>query len=267
MIDLHCHVLPDVDDGASSLEVSRNMLKAFRASGFTTVLATPHLLGPLTPDYEQLVHRAFKYVEPIAHELGIELVQGFEVKLSPDLPGRLATGEAITLGAGRAVLVDLCLPEWPASIDDTLFAIQISGYQPVLAHPERYRYIQKDPRLGLHLASRGIAMQVTIGSLVGVFGPRARRAAEKLIAMGAVHLVATDAHSLGSRMDAVPAGLRRLEQLVGHDQARQLLRDNPLALLSGNALPGGVSCIERKWRFGLPRARYLQHTGGRLRSI
>lgn len=255
MIDLHCHVLPEVDDGAISLEVSRKMLSASRAAGFRTVLATPHLLEPLTPDYAQLVHRAFEQVEPIAHDLGIELVQGFEVKFTPDLPTRLATGEAITLGAGRAVLVDFWLTEWPTSVSDVLFAIQVSGHQPVLAHPERYPHIQRDPRRGLQLAGRGIAMQVTIGSLVGVFGRRARRAAEELLALGAVHLVATDAHSLGSRIEAVPAGLRRLEQLVGPDQARRLLLDAPRALLRGTPLPGAVTSLESRGRIRLPRVR------------
>lgn len=249
MIDLHCHVLPSVDDGAASLEVSRDMLTASRAAGFRTVLATPHLVERLTLDYERLVRNAFDQVEPIADELGLRLIRGYEIRLTPDLPARLAHGEAVTLGAGRAVLVDFSFLEWPHFVDDTLFAVQVAGYQPVLAHPERYPDIQKDPTRGRQLADRGIAMQVTISSLVGVFGQRARRAAEELLALGAVHLVATDAHSAGHRMAAVPEGLRRLEQLVGPDQARRLLQDTPQALLTGAALPQPVTSLDRGWRF------------------
>ena len=168
--------------------------------------------------------------------------------MSPDLPKRLQQGEMITLGQSRAVLVDLPFLIWPHFVDRTLFEVQTSGFQPVLAQPERYPHVQKEPRIGLRLAERGIVLQVTIGSFSGVFGKRPKRTAELLLRLGAVHLVATDAHSAGHRMAAVPAGLRRLEELVGRDRLDQLTRTAPLALMTDATRPEPVQIPKRWWQ-------------------
>lgn len=237
MIDLHSHILPSVDDGAGSPQVSLDMLDAAWAMGIRTIVATPHLVGRLTPAYDAKVHGAFRLIESHARASGIELLAGFEIRLSPDLPSRLAQGEPITLNGGKVVLVDLPSIDWPHHVDSTLFEIQTAGFLPVLAHPERYTDIQKDPSMGLRLAERGIGLQVTIGSFSGIFGKRAKRAAEELVRLGAVHLVATDAHSAGHRLAAAPDGLRRLRTMVGPDNLHRLTEHAPHALLHDGVLP------------------------------
>jgi protein-tyrosine phosphatase len=240
VIDFHSHILPGVDDGAESIEVSIEMLDAATAIGVRTIVATPHLVEPLSASYDAQVRDAFARVEPLAASRGIDLVRGFEIRLTPDVPARLRAGEASTLGDSDVVLVDLPGSAWPSNIDEMLFNIQASGFRPVLAHPERYSGIQKRPELGRELAGRGVALQVTIGSYSGAFGRRAQRTAESLLKVGAVHLVATDAHSAGQRMVAVPAGLKRLGALVGNDGLRQLTTATPATLLNGDALPESV---------------------------
>jgi len=254
LIDLHCHILPGVDDGAENIDMSRRMLQRAREFGFTTIVATPHLTALLDLGYEQRVRWAFDQVLPIAHELGITLVPGYEIRLTPDLGQRLRNGEQAALGTGRTVLVDLACVELPHFVDEALFAIQTAGYQPVLAHPERYPDFQRDPRLGLELAERGVALQVTIGSLAGAFGTRARKTAEALLRLGAVHLVATDAHSDGQRMAAVPEGLRRLRAMLGAEQYRRALLDNPQMLLAG-MLPDPIEAAEQSFWNRVPLLR------------
>jgi protein-tyrosine phosphatase len=248
VIDLHCHILPNVDDGASSLDVSREMLLAARKMGFKTIVATPHLTGPLDHDYERHVNEAFSQVLPIARHLGLWLLPGYEIRLNPQLADRLIAGEPATMVNTRTVLVDLATMELPHFVDDALFALQTAGFQPIFAHPERYPDIQKNPELGVHLAQRGIALQVTIGSLAGAFGSRARKAAEMLLRLGAVHLVATDAHSAGHRLAAVPEGLRRLRNLLDAEQYQRVLIDAPHALISGEPLPQPVTAIDKGLR-------------------
>lgn len=252
MIDLHCHVLPGVDDGAASLDVSRAMLEAARAVGFKTVVATPHLTDPLRQPYDAQVRAAFAQVLPIAQELGLWLLPGFEIRLTPEVAMRLARGERATLANSRTVLVDLACAPLPRFVDDALFALQTAGYQPILAHPERYPDVQDRPELAREWAARGVALQVTIGSLSGAFGSHARKAATRLLHLGAVHVVATDAHSAGHRMAAVPQGLRRLHDLIGAEQYRRVLIDTPHALLTGEALPPPVQAIDRGIRSRLP---------------
>ncbi len=247
MIDLHSHILPSIDDGAASTQMSLDMLDTASAMGFRTIVATPHLVERLAPAYESRVQDAFRDIQACAHEKGIELISGFEVRLLPDLPKRLLCGEPIALGQSRAVLIDLPFIDWPYYVDNVLFEVQTAGFQPILAHPERYPKIQNDPSIGLKLAERGIALQVTIGSFSGIFGKRAKRTAEELIALGAVHLVAADAHSAGHRLAAVPQGLQRLAELVGDDAFQTLTGASPRALLAGGPFPIPVTGLNRSW--------------------
>jgi protein-tyrosine phosphatase len=235
MIDLHSHLLPGIDDGAPTLDVSLAMLDAYVANGFRTVTTTPHLMNRLDATYRERVEKAFAQVEPHASERGISLVRGFEIRLSPDLPQQLAQGDLIAYEGTRVVLVDLPFTEWPLYADSILFGVQTAGYRVVLAHPERYPAIQADPAKADDLVGRGIVLQVTIGSFSGAFGKRAKRAAEALLERGVVQVLATDAHSAGHRMAAVPSGMRRLEELLGPDQLQRLLIEAPATLLNDEA--------------------------------
>ena len=255
MIDLHSHLLPGIDDGAPTLDVSIAMLDAYVANGFRTVAATPHLMQRLDDGYAAKVREAFAQVEPHATGRGISLVRGFEIRLGPDTPAQLRRNDPIALDETDVVLVDLPFTEWPHFADATLFAVQTTGTRVLLAHPERYPAIQDDPAKADDLVARGIALQVTIGSFSGAFGKRAKRTAEELLARGVVQLLATDAHSAGHRMAAVPAGLERLRALIGADGIHQLLVEAPAQLLNGDPLPPPVRLPERSWRNRLVLSR------------
>lgn len=248
MIDLHSHLLPKIDDGAPSLDVSIAMLDAYVANGFRTVATTPHLTERLDRAYAAAVRDAFAQVDPHARERGISLVRGFEIRLAPGVPEWLRRRDPIALEGTEAVLVDLPFSDWPLYADSTLFAAQTAGYRVLLAHPERYPAIQDDPARADELVDRGIALQVTIGSFSGAFGKRAKRTAESLLERGVVQLLATDAHSAGHRMAAVPSGLERIRALIGEDGVRQLLVEAPAMLLNGDPLPPPVHLPARTWR-------------------
>lgn len=255
LLDIHSHILPGIDDGASSLDVSIAMLDAARTIGIRSIIATPHLTGPLSEAYDDEVRAALNLIEPHARERNIVIERGFEIRLSPDLLLRLREGEASTLAGTNVVLVDLPFIDWPLYADDTIFALQAAGFQPILAHPERYPRIQKSPGFGLEIAQRGVALQVNIASLTGLFGRQARRAAEDLLKLGAVHLAATDAHSAGHRMAAVPEGMNRLRDLVGEEGLNRLVTENPASLLNGDPLPAPVVAREKVGSGFLHRVR------------
>jgi protein-tyrosine phosphatase len=258
MIDVHAHVLPGVDDGAASLAVAQAMLTRAKALGFTTVVATPHLEGPLSPDYHAVIEEAAAVVDPVAAELGLTLGLGFENLLTPDLPARLERGEPVTLDGSTTVLVELPLAGWPLHTEQTLFAIQAAGFRPLLAHPERYATLQAEPERAFALAERGVLMQVTIGSLAGVFGRHAQRIAEELLVNDCATVLATDAHTIGQRIETVARGLERARQLTGAARVHQLVADNPRALLTNGALPEPAPCQPEAvshggWRSALRR--------------
>lgn len=259
MIDIHSHILPDVDDGARNLPESPDIVEAAAAIGFRVIVATPHLANPLTPHYREKISAALKAVRQNAQLENVQILAGFEVRLTPDLGQRLHGDEAITLNGTKVVLIDLPLIQWPHFTESALFDVQLAGFLPVLAHPERYPEIQHDPSIAVRLADRGIGLQATIGSFGQAFGKHAQRCAEELLRLGVVHLAATDAHSTGHRLAAVPTGLRLLDDMIGPEGVRQLLNEGPDMLLHHGVLPEPARPIRRSWasRITSLRRQYL----------
>jgi protein-tyrosine phosphatase len=259
MIDLHLHLLPAIDDGAASLDVSVAMLERATQLEFSTLVATPHLDGPLSTAYEAKVRTALSEVIRAAKGMPIAIELGYEIMLSPDLPARLAAGERSRIAGSTTVLVEIPFVGWPIYTEQTLFDIQTQGLRPLLAHPERYSAAQQEPEKVLTLAERGVLLQVTLGSLTGLFGKPAQRLAELLLREGAVAILATDAHSAGHRFTAVEDGLQAADAIVGPDLVRQLTYDNPKALLESRPLPPPAArpIVEesgRGWKKALARA-------------
>jgi protein-tyrosine phosphatase len=258
MIDLHLHLLPGIDDGAESLDVSRAMIERARAVGFDVLVATPHLDGPLTQEYRTRVAMAWTEVAPIAATAGVQVALGYEIQLSPDLAHRLDRGEPSTLAGGRAVLVELPFVGWPNFTEQTLFDVQAAGFRPLLAHPERYVEAHRDVDRLIRLAESGVGQQVTFGSLVGLFGKRAQAVAEELLRRDAATVLATDAHSAGRRFELVEQGMARARALVGAARLSQLVADNPHALLRDEPLPTPVPMLPGEievggWKYAFRR--------------
>jgi protein-tyrosine phosphatase len=250
MIDLHLHLLPGIDDGASSLTVTEAMLALAADLGFTRLVATPHLDGPLDPDYQRQAESLTERVRSAGERHGIEVDQGYEIQLDPGLAHRLQAGEPVTLAGSRTVLVEVPFSGWPHHVDQSLFEIQAAGYRPLLAHPERYTAAQADPGKVIDLAERGVMLQVTFSSLTGLFGRSAQQLAQTLVERDLATVLATDAHGAGHRLVNVEKGIERAEELVGPERLDQLVRANPSALLADEPLPEPAPIAPSKSRAG-----------------
>jgi protein-tyrosine phosphatase len=237
VIDPHIHILPALDDGARSAEISFSMLARLNALGFTTIVATPHVTDAPSRDYADRVGAAFDVISAEAATFGINLLQGYEVLLSPRTAQILADGAPLTLGGSRALLVEVSMAGWPAFADQVLFDLQVAGFTPILAHPERYPSIINDPDQAIALAERGVVLQVTGSALTGLFGRDVQRTAETLLLGDAVAVLGSDAHGLGQRLETLPRGIERVEELIGPARTHQLLFDNMNALLNDRPLP------------------------------
>jgi protein-tyrosine phosphatase len=235
MIDLHTHVLPGVDDGARSLDESVALARAAAADGVRVLAATPHVRAdyPTTADE---IERLLVDVREAVAAAGIELdvVGGAEVALED--AARLEDDELrrLTLGGGDTLLVEFPYHGWPLELEMQLFALQTRGFRTLLAHPERNEDVARRPERLRQAVSGGALVQATAGSLDGRLGDSARRTGLKLLELGLVHVVATDAHA----PEGPRTGLGTVARSVGNAElARLLTHDAPAAILAGDPLP------------------------------
>lgn len=243
VIDLHLHLLPDVDDGPPDLDGAVQMLQLARQFGYERLIATPHLVDGLDITYHEHVQTQLATVLPEAQRIGIEVGLGYEHRLTPNSAARLDDGEPSTLAGSRTVLVELPFHGWPIFTEFALSELQAAGYRPLLAHPERYAAAQNDPHKIAALAESGVLMQLTISSLTGLFGKPAKELSEWMLRRDLVTVLASDAHSSGRRFQSVEEGLRRAREVVGDERVRQLTTENPAALLSDQELPVSKAVI------------------------
>jgi len=234
VIDLHNHILPGLDDGAADLAESVAIARRFAGEGVQTIAATPHFNPHRQEDVALLVRECVSRVRAALEDEGISLtvVPGNEILLTPDVPGMLERGACLPLGGGSGVLVECPFDLRPPFLEDTLFTLQLAGYQPLLAHPERYTFVQRDPSVLDDVVDRGIVLQLTAPSLLGEYGGRVRRTAHALLERGLYACAASDRHhpTPGRSLFDLPA---QLAQLLSPTSADLLLRENPRRVLEG----------------------------------
>lgn len=236
MYDIHCHLLPDIDDGPDTLEKALAMCRIAVSDGIDTVIATPHGTRVASKGGRAVLEdRVNKLKEALAsNHIGLEIRPGIEYLLSADLVNDAETGEAVTLAGSHYVLVEIDFQQWPPYTADALFKLQLAGYAPVLAHPERQANIQRSPELLADLVERGIFSEVTAGSILGDFGGRARKSAEQLVERGLVHFIASDGHTPTANRPPVMARAKGwLTARFGEEAADVLAVSNPYAVLNG----------------------------------
>lgn len=236
MIDLHSHILYDVDDGALTLAESLAMAEVAARSGTRVIAATPHSPGSTgCRTYEPaLFHERITAINAaLAGEgLPIEVVAGTEICFTPGIVERLQRGQLLPYGRSRAILLELVAADIPPTFDTAVFNLQVAGYRVLLAHPERIAEVQRDPGRLVALVQRGVLMQLTADALLGGQGGRLRATAEVLLTHGLAHVLASDAHGVGPRRAPVLAAAReRAAELVGAEAASALVQATPAALL------------------------------------
>ncbi len=233
MIDIHIHILPNFDDGPADMEASVGMGLIAAAEGFTGIISTSHGDEAALEGREMMESRLDEVKRAWSNAgLSIRLELGVEIYLRPGTLDQLKFGHLWPLAGSRYVLVELPYQPWPVYADDTLFALQVAGYSPILAHPERYSAIQSDPNKMFALAERGILAQVTAGALVGDQGSALKKCADTLLRHNLVQFIATDAHSTSRRSPRIIEALKYAESVLGLDLARRLVEDNPARILS-----------------------------------
>jgi len=233
-VDLHCHWVARIDDGARTDEESLAMLRGLRQAGFDTVVATPHMRPGMFDNDRPMLERAFAAMSAALSGGG----QLPDVHLASEhffddvVFGRLTTGQGVPYPGGRAALVELGRGALPMMLAHRFFDVKRAGLVPVLAHPERYEPVQKDDTCLDALLDAGAHLLLDVCALVGKYGRSAQRAAEKLLEEEAYEAACSDAHR-PSDVDVVVRAIERLEQSVGEAEAARLLSAGPRRILAG----------------------------------
>jgi protein-tyrosine phosphatase len=231
MIDIHAHVLPGVDDGASTLEVSVAMLKMALNNGVSTLIATPHINAKdiFYNHYEKDLNKSFFSLSQIIDNLRlpITLLPGMEVFGSEEIPELLSEGKLTTLNHSRYLLMEFDFSEEAELIEYLLVHIVQQGYCPIIAHPERYPYVQRYPELVFRWIKLGGVLQVNKGSFLGSFGIGARDMADYLLEHRLASFIASDAHGTVRRTTQLSQVYHLIKSGISAEYADMLFVHNP----------------------------------------
>jgi protein-tyrosine phosphatase len=233
LIDLHSHILPGVDDGSPDLETSLAMARMAVEDGIEVMACTPHFMPGLYDNDARDIRRRVEDLnaELIKHDINLALVVGGDAHVRPDFIECLRQDRILRLHDSRYVLFEPSHTTMPPRLEDLLFNTLMAGYVPILTHPERFKWIEQNYEVFERLADAGVWMQITASSLTGKFGKRAHYWAQRMLAEGRVHILATDAHNLKSRPPILSEAFDVAVQEVGLDEAQALVLDRPQAIL------------------------------------
>lgn len=194
--DMHSHLLPGIDDGSPDLQTSIQLIKGMVEQGYTKLITTPHIMWEMYPNTPEIINEKLELVrKAIADEgMQVELHAAAEYFLDDHVEGLLKKGEKLLTVSGNMVLSEFSLAYAPHGLKDILFEMQMQGYQPIIAHPERYTYLEGNKDFYEELKDIGCLFQLNILSLAGHYGKSTQELANHLIKKGYYDLVGTDLH-------------------------------------------------------------------------
>ncbi|MDO7786888.1 phosphotransferase [Desulforamulus aquiferis] len=260
MIDIHCHILPCLDDGPESMELSLEMARTAVKEGVTAVIATPHCISgvfynerkDVVPVMEAFKHRL--NMEGIA----LDIYPGLEIRLEPNIAAKVADRQLLSLcDQGKYLLVELPLSSVPPNTGQVVFECMLKGIRPIIAHPERNKEIIENPQLLFKMLEKGCLVQITSGSITGDFGSGVQNFTKEILKHGWVHFVASDAHHPIKRPLKLKEARLVTAQLSSEDNAKLLFEENPLKVIRGETIenhevlpfPKGRSSIKKRKGF------------------
>ena len=234
MIDTHLHILP----GSMMGQRQYTNLLRWRERSSRRASTPPSRRPIITTSFRNAQRQRFESALLtcskclIVTTYPLRLFAGHEALIKPGLVEDIQAGRLATLNGSRYLLLELWNNAWLPETERVIFELRAFGIVPVIAHPERYRALQKDPHRLAALLQQGVVAQVTAGSLIGMQGNTARRTAEDLLKKGLIHCIASDAHCLSRRPPGVSLGIQRAVQLIGQARVYQMIETWPAAILN-----------------------------------
>jgi protein-tyrosine phosphatase len=236
VIDIHCHLLPEVDDGPKSWDVAVEMCRIAAHDGITHSVATPHANDRYAYDRAYLASVLAQLQEKVGASLRLSLGCDFHLSYE-NLERVLEQPHAYTIGETNYLLVELSDFSVPLQLGNCFFRLGDRGLTPILTHPERNPILQQNPQRLLEWVEQGCLIQVTASALTGSWGERPEIITRWLLDRAAVHILASDAHDSKRRVPILSQARDRAAHIVGAEYAEALVQGNPGAIVNGEPIP------------------------------
>lgn len=238
MIDFHSHILPNIDDGSQSIEETFNLIKEAQEVGFEAIVSTSHYMEEY---YETNVAERNIWVDAISKNLkskniNINIYLGSEVYISTNIVKLLEEGKASKINNTNYVLFEMPLNVQPLNLYDVIYEMQSYKLVPILAHPERYSFVQKKPELIYDLIQKGVLMQSNYGSIVGQYGKKAKIIVTKLFENNMVHLLGSDVHRQNTIYPKIPQILSEISNIIGEEKLNEITKINSTLVLNNEKI-------------------------------
>ncbi|NMD70163.1 tyrosine protein phosphatase [Bacillus sp. DNRA2] len=253
MIDVHCHILPNVDDGAENIQASMAMAREAVRQGITTIIATPHHKNN---QYEnpkpQILTKVTELNQALANEkIPLTVLPGQEIRISGEVLEDYQNQEILSLAHSNYFLIELPTGHVPRYTEKLLYDLQMEGLVPIIAHPERNQELVQSPDLLYQFVKKGALTQITAASVCGAFGKKIKQFSLQLIEANLTHFVASDAHNLVNRTFMMQQAYQQIESKYGID-AVYMFRENAELLVDGERVFKEMpERIKKKKIFGL----------------
>lgn len=237
MIDIHSHLIPNVDDGSESVEDTFIMFDEALKAGFTDIILTSHYI---TDYYENKTEDLIFWKEKLQEVLNknnksLKLYSGMEVYISEEINKLIDEKKLLTLANSRYILIELPMSTDIKYLDYIIFLLESNGIKFVLAHPERYKFVQKNPRLVESYIEKGCLIQCNYGSILGQYGREAKSTIKYLLKKDLVHFMGSDCHKKNGIYTNIPKAVKKIEKIVGKQKLHEITTSNAKKIINNES--------------------------------
>ena len=249
MIDFHTHILPGIDDGSRNIEETITLLNEAEENGFDKIILTPHYLEDTYEVNEENRSTLLNKLKECIPESKLELYLANEIYVTHNMLDLLKEREASTINNTRYILFELPMIRNISNLKNIIYGLLENKYIPVIAHPERYKYVQENPNMLLDLINLGVLFQSNFGSLVGIYGNDAKKTVKLLLKANMIHFMGSDVHranTIYAQMDKI---MKELRKTISNEKIEEITEINPSLVLQDKEIP--IEEPQKIKKFGL----------------
>lgn len=232
MIDMHSHILPGIDDGSKNLEETYSLIEEAKKAGFSGIVLTSHYMEGY---YEEEEHTRKELMDKLNVE-DIHIYIGSEIYISDSMVELINSKKASSINNSRYILFEMPFNTKPMNIYEVVYELLQYKYVPILAHPERYTFVQKEPDIIYELIEKGVLMQANYGSIIGQYGKKAQLIVKKFLESNIIHFLGSDVHRINTVYPKMKQILKILKDLIGEENLHKLTTVNPNKVINNEEI-------------------------------